>query len=383
MPRSEPQELKEAFTNLKLADPDFATTKNIDVMLGGKIYAEIMLSGVLKENGLLAQNTKIGWIISGNCQQQSHGQRSKCLHTRIVSSPKEVIETEVLLQRFWEMDKEPRRHKKLTEEEAECEKIFKQSYRRLKNGRVQVKLPFKENPSNVLGESRGEAVARWLAMERKLEKNQQVKTDYMKAIKEYMDLDHMQKLKTSESKHKLNVKGTNSNYSCYYIRHHAVINEESKTTKTRIVFDASCKTSTKKSLNSILMVGPIQESLIVRLIKWRVHKYVLRGDISKMYRQVKVYDEDVDFQRLVFRFNKTDAIEDYCLNTLTFGTASAPFLAKRSLKQVAIDNKKEFPKGAEVIMNDFHVDDLLTGDESIEGVKQIWNQVTQILKSAH
>lgn len=85
---------------------------------------------------------------------------------------------------------------------------------------------------------------------------------------------------------------------------------------------------------------------------------------------------------MVFRFNKNEPIQDFCLNTLTFGTASAPYMAIRSLKQVAIDNTDRFPIGSKVVQNDFHVDDLLTGDDSIEGVKEIWSQVTKLMNSA-
>lgn len=184
----------------------------------------------------------------------------------------------------------------------------------------------------------------------------------------------------SENEHKSYQNGR-STFSCYYIPHHAVIKDESKTTKTRIVFDASAKT--KKSLNDILMVGAtIQASLIIRVMKWRCYQYALRGDITKMYRQIKVYEEDVNYQRMVFRFNKNEPIQDFCLNTLTFGTASAPYMAIRSLKQVAIDNTDRFPIGSKVVQNDFHVDDLLTGDDSIEGVKEIWSQVTKLMNSA-
>lgn len=89
-----------------------------------------------------------------------------CMHTQKEEQPDEI------LKKFWEMEEAPRKKKKFTNEEMKCEEVFKKSYRRLSDGRPQVRLPFKENPSENLGGSRNQAVARWLAMERKLEKTQ-------------------------------------------------------------------------------------------------------------------------------------------------------------------------------------------------------------------
>lgn len=162
LPRTEVKWPKDLFKNLKLADPNFATPNNIDVMLGGKTYAELLLERILKEGGYLAQNTKLGWIISGQCDQQSRQpkQKATCLHNRIVQSPQESNETDNILMKFWEMEEMPRKQRKRNQEEFDCEQSFKQSYRRLDDGRVQVKLPFKEKPNEVLGESRSQAVAR-------------------------------------------------------------------------------------------------------------------------------------------------------------------------------------------------------------------------------
>lgn len=111
----------------------------------------------------------------------------------------------------------------------------------MEDGRVQVKLPFKVEPSTVLGESRNQAVARWTSMEKKLEKNPQLKKDYFTSIKEHWDLGHMIKVTISEKDHRISNSNGKCTYSSYYIPHHAVIKEDSKTTKTRIVFDASAK----------------------------------------------------------------------------------------------------------------------------------------------
>lgn len=76
---------KNLFENIQLADPTFATPGNIDVMLGGQQYAELILDGMLKKNGYLAQNTKLGWIISGKSNGSEQNQRkSFCgfTHTR-------------------------------------------------------------------------------------------------------------------------------------------------------------------------------------------------------------------------------------------------------------------------------------------------------------
>lgn len=378
LPKTEIAWPKELFRNITFADPNFATSGNVDVLLGSQQYTELILDGMLKNGGYLAQNTKLGWIISGKGNENDQSNRHPlCLITRTKSNADEM------LKKFWEIEEPPKMRKYFTSEEEKCEEVFKKSYRRTSEGRVQVKLPFKENPAESLGASRNLAVARWLSMERKLERTPGLKKDYMQAMQEYLDLGHMTRAATTEKQHAVMNKKCELRYSCYYIPHHAVVREESKTTKTRIVFDASAKTSSKKSLNEILMVGPtIQESLLVRLMKWRCFQYALRGDITKMYRQIQVYEEDVNYQRLVFRFDKEDPIEDFQLNTLTFGTASAPFMAIRTLKELASDEAEKFPIGSKVVNSDFHVDDLLSGGDTIEEVKTIWRETTELLSTA-
>jgi hypothetical protein len=57
--------------------------------------------------------------------------------------------------------------------------------------------------------------------------------------------------------------------------HHAVIKEHSISTKTRVVFDASAKTTNGISLNDQLMIGPtLQEDLFSILTRFRTYQYV-------------------------------------------------------------------------------------------------------------
>lgn len=65
LPKDEVKWTGDIFNEFKLADPTFYTPGTIDIMLGGKIYAKVLLDGVMKKCGYVAQNTQLGWIISG------------------------------------------------------------------------------------------------------------------------------------------------------------------------------------------------------------------------------------------------------------------------------------------------------------------------------
>ncbi|KAH8295533.1 hypothetical protein KR054_004350, partial [Drosophila jambulina] len=52
----------------------------------------------------------------------------------------------------------------------------------------------------------------------------------------------------------------------YFIPHHCVLKPESSTTKLRVVFDASCKTTSKKLLNDMLYAGPIVQSELFAIL---------------------------------------------------------------------------------------------------------------------
>ncbi|KAK9679942.1 hypothetical protein QE152_g39546 [Popillia japonica] len=138
-------------------------------------------------------------------------------------------------------------------------------------------------------------------------------------MNEYKDLGHMSKVETD----KIEKTG-------YYIPLRAVIREESLTTKLRVVFDASAPTSNGISFNNIQMTGPtMQNELFSILLRFRQYQYVIAGDIAKMYRQILVTPEQRHLQRFLWRENNATPIETFELNTVTYGTTAAPFLAIR------------------------------------------------------
>lgn len=56
-----------------------------------------------------------------------------------------------------------------------------------------------------------------------------------------------------------------------------------------MVFDASSKTTSRKSLKDILRVGStVQDDLIDIIIRFRTNKIVFSADTEKMYKQIKI-----------------------------------------------------------------------------------------------
>nr|XP_049466958.1 uncharacterized protein LOC125908310 [Anopheles coluzzii] len=130
------------------------------------------------------------------------------------------------------------------------------------------------------------------------------------------------------------------------------------------------------------MVGPtIQQDATSILLRFRTQPIALTAYVTKMYRQVWIHPKDQSLQRIIWRSSPNDPIQEYELNTVTYGTASAPFLAVRSLQQIVADHGGEFPAAAERSC-DFYVDDFVSGGQSSEAAQMLQRQTEQLYASA-
>ncbi|XP_045459596.1 uncharacterized protein LOC123670134 [Melitaea cinxia] len=355
---------------LDLADPDFITPGKIDILLGADVYGDVLLDGIIKhpEGKLVAQNTILGWVVSGRMTLETMSARKQItsLHTQ--------VKDDDLLKRFWEIEREPNNiRKKFSKEEEKCEEFYDATTVRDEDGRFVVRLPFKnEDPKCQYGELREIAAKRFNFLERKLSKNPKLREEYYKVMDEYINLKHMVEVDSSEI----------DKPTAVYLPHHAVVREDKSTTKLRIVFDASCKGSNNYSLNDDLCVGPqLQQELRHILMRWRTHRICITADIIKMYRMVRVADEDTDYQRLLWRSSPHEPIKHYKLLRLTFGTACAPYLAVKSLQTLANEEQLKYPTAAKITKTDYYMDDLLSGCDTEEQATNIYNEMNNLMNS--
>ncbi|XP_011859616.1 PREDICTED: uncharacterized protein LOC105557081 [Vollenhovia emeryi] len=173
-----------------------------------------------------------------------------------------------------------------------------------------------------------------------------------------------------------------SGHRIVYLPHHGVIKEDSSSTKLRAVFDASSKTSSGQSLNDILRVGPtIQGSLLEIVVRFRFFRVALTADIQKMYRQVLVHPDDRDYQRILWRFDPTQPVEEFRLNTVTYGEASSAFLAINCIYKLAKEARQDFPMASNALLHQTYVDDILACADSVEAARLLQKQLTTVLSA--
>lgn len=165
--------------------------------------------------------------------------------------------------------------------------------------------------------------------------------------------------------------------------HHPVL-KQSSTTQVRPVFDASRKTSNGIALNDMLITGPkLQDDLFNILVRFRTHKIAFTADIEKMYLHIQLNEKDQQYQKIVWRENTDDPIEDYCLTTVTFGVNSSPFLAVVSVQRHVKMMMIKYPEASQKILDDSYMDDVSSGCECTEKAIQLRKKINAILADAN
>lgn len=353
---------------LHLADPGYKTAGPIEILLGADVFSIILQSGLRKGGARapVAQNTSLGWILSGVIGDAASAQAAHTYQCRVEEDLSAVVRL------FWEQEEVPAAAPALSSEEMECEDHFVRTHSRNSDGRYSVRLPVIA-PLPDFSATRNTAARALRQMERRFTRDPTLHLLYSDFLRQYADLKHMSRVAPAPD-------ATRPRHC--YLPHHGVMREASASTKLRVVFNGSSKVPSGDTLNNHLMTGPnLLPALVDILLRWRRHRYVLAADIEKMYRQIEVHPEDRTLQRILWREHPGEEVSEYELNTITYGLACAPFLAIRTLRQLAEDDGKEWPLGAAALRDDTYMDDILTGSSTIQEAVAIQRQLIQICRA--
>ncbi|XP_050315537.1 uncharacterized protein LOC126750079 [Anthonomus grandis grandis] len=354
------------FSHLELADESFNVSAPIDMLVGGDVFGFLVKEGQISQsiNKPVALNTQLGWIIMGRVSYQDSISRStpNSLCATVSSTLLDIV------KRFWQLEQVPNYHVHSPDEVA-AEEFFQRTHTRNSSGRYVLQLPFKNLELPVFENTRDIALRRFYSLERRLESNPELHDEYRAFMQVFLDTGHMEILPSN-----IDIKNS------YYIPHHCILRPESSTTKLRVVFDASAKAANNISLNDTLLVGPkLQQDIFHLLLKFRIPAVAFTADIKQMFRQILIDQPCRNFQRILWRFSKSDRVRDYQLNTVTYGVASSPYQAIRTLTQLARDYKFKFPRASEVLENEIFVDDVVSGTDSIESALALQQELISLL----
>ncbi|GBO13668.1 hypothetical protein AVEN_149097-1 [Araneus ventricosus] len=175
------------------------------------------------------------------------------------------------------------------------------------------------------------AVRQLNSLWKRLSRDSEYLSLYTNFLREYEDLGHLERVFESSE-----------NPTQYYIPHHGVLHPDKLTAKLRAVFNASSPTTTGISLNDILMKGdadPNRPSL-TRPPAYRVENRTQCRGVS---------------------------------------LSNAPFLAIRTLQQLAEDEKLRFP--SEVLLHDTYMYNIVSGAPDLETTRRLQSQLRDALRS--
>ena len=352
---------------LQLADPTFHLPGRVDILLGADLYPQLQVKRPIVTGEVgdpAAQATIFGWAVVGPARYKHPSIEPVPAHHLQVQGPDDGLDK--LVTRFWEAE-EPEETEvpvSLVEEQVQTHYLNNVSYSS-SSCRYKVTLPRKPD-MKPLGDSRTQALSRYFANERSINRRN-VWKEFQEVVQGYRHAEPV-------PSHQLNLPN-------FYLPMHSVVKQSSTSTKLRVVFDGSAVTSSGVSLNQCLLVGPtLQPTLSNILLKFRSYPIALTADISKMYQEVELAEQDKDLHRFVWRPTPHQEVQDFRMTRVTFGVSASPYLAVRTLQQTAADHGADHPQAATHIRESFYVDDLLAGAKTVEEAGELFSSLRSVLQ---
>ena len=166
--------------------------------------------------------------------------------------------------------------------------------------------------------------------------------------------------------------------------HHAIIRRGKKTTKLRIVYDASAK-SVGPSLNDCLYSGPsLAENIVDILLRFRCHPTTLVGDVEKAFLMIAIAKEDQDVLRFLWvdDITKDDPkIMTYRFMRVVFGVTASPFLLNGKIKHHIEKYHEEDREIVQKFLSSIYLDDLSSGAEDDNAAYELYIKSKQQVKA--
>jgi len=353
-------DLKQNYQHLRDLDFPRVTNEKVDLLIGmdypGFHFSLDEVRGLAGEP--MARRSILGWT----CVAKISNRQKHSFFVQGLTTEDEVIS--LVLKRFWEIENnEEKGEQQFSPADSQLIEQTR-THMKISNGRFVLPLPWKKKDP-VLNENVNYAKKRLQCTIKRLRREPDLLTKYRSIINEYEKKGYIRRV----------VSGVNPNY---FIPHFPILKPEKETTKVRIVFDASAIYK-GVSLNSKLIVGPkLQAEIFNVLLRFRHYKYAVTCDISEMYLQIEVCEDDKKYLNFLWE-GEDGGLLYYQFNRLVFGLNCAPFLAQFALRELAQRHKDTHVIAADALLNSTYMDDTIHSVDDASDGERLINQMTNVL----
>ena len=339
----------------------------VSVLIGADYYHSIVKGEVVKGNsGPVAVSSEFGWLLSG--PTTSPGDFDPSVSCNIVTnlvitgterfrSPnEEIIES---FKEIWGCE--------IEEPVVSYEPSFEESCNIAFNGeRYEVNLPWRQDIVEPVFDSKYTlCLNRLVALQERFKRDPELFCKYNEIFQEQLSTGIIERIPI-ELENKEGIE---------FLPHHGVVRTDRETTKLRIVFDGSAKSSLNhSSLNDRLMNGPNYFPLLLNvLLRFRCHSYALTANIEKAFLQVEIREGDRDKLRFLWfsdiESNKPSVIQ-FRFRRLAFGLRPSPSILGATIRKHLEGYSARFPKTVDVLGRLF-VDDLSCSTDTSDSALDI------------
>ena len=358
----------------------------VDVLIGSDHYWSFMYGETIRgDSGPVAVSSKFGWVLSGQTElTNERGVRRKESSANLVisSQTEDFLDDNVpqndqlvdCLKQFWEteaigiVDGDDLKTNPVPNNFIEDIAFDGQNYA--------VGLPWKDS-SFPVSNGYDTCSKRLQSLHRKLQADPVLLNEYNKIICDQLEAGIIERVpETSDS--------SNEETRINFLPHHPVIRKDKDTTKVRIVYDGSAKGSNdERSLNDCLQIGPnFTPHVFDILVKFRWNAIGITADIEKAFLMIAIKEVDRDAFRFLWFDDPNEChpkLTMYRFRRLVFGLRPSPSILGFTIKHHLAKYSQSEPKLVEVLENSFYVDDLITGEDSVEESFQIYKGSKQIM----
>lgn len=360
---------------LDLADPNQGGNDDlveVDLLIGSDYYWWFATGETKRgEEGPVAVRTRLGWVLSGTlsmeegCSTAHNFLTTHCLRIEAIPSTRDPLDE--ILHSFWNLES--------LGVDTKADSVLEEFTQtvQFKDGRYEVSLPWKNShpmlPDNYLLSRK-----RLGGLIKRLRHDPEV-------LKEYDSI--IQSQRSQGIVEEVNLQEESVNGQVHFLPHHAVVRRDKSTTKVRVVYDASAR-STGCSLNECLHKGPkFDQKILDILIRFRTHKIALTADVEKAFLMVSVQESDRDVLRFLwFDDVHSENCKMICLRftRVVFGVSSSPFLLNATLRHHLDKYVTSHPETVNKLSASMYVDDVVTGAKDEEEAYQLYLESKSVLK---